>query len=44
ADRFTVPDWYPQRVAFSLGDVLIALGAFGLFWSFGRCPQPVNDD
>ena len=44
ADRFTVPDWYPQRVAFSLGDVLIALGAFGLFWSFGRCPQPVSDD
>lgn len=37
SDRFIVPDWYPQRVAFSLGDVLIAVGAFSLFWQSGRC-------
>jgi hypothetical protein len=30
ADRFLPPVWLPYQVAFSLGDVFIALGAFGI--------------
>ncbi len=35
SDRFTLP-W---QIAFSLGDILIALGAFWLLWAHGA-PQP----
>jgi hypothetical protein len=33
ADRFTTPDWISHKVAFSIGDILIALGAILLLWS-----------
>ena len=41
ADRFTTPPWLPQRAAYSVGDVLIATGAFWLLWR-GGSPAPQN--
>lgn len=39
SDRLLLPPWCPYQVAFSLGDILIATGAFHLLWSLGRAKQ-----
>jgi hypothetical protein len=39
ADRFLLPAWLPYKTAFSLGDVLIGLGAF---WLLARPTHETN--
>lgn len=45
-DRFTTPAWYPQATAFSLGDILLAVGVFLLLWQAGGVSQfaPTHPD
>ena len=42
ADRFLLPEWSPKGSAFSLGDVVLALGVFHLLWSVGGEQETVN--
>jgi hypothetical protein len=42
ADRFLPPSWFRYQVAFSLGDIFIALGAFWLFAKPGSSIQFTN--
>jgi hypothetical protein len=41
ADRMLTPAWWPQRAAFSVGDIFVAIGAFWWFWQAGgRASSP----
>ncbi len=40
ADRFLLPAWIPYRVAFSAGDILIAIGAF---WLLASPPRTIAE-
>jgi hypothetical protein len=45
-DRFILPAWLNYPVAFSIGDVLISIGAFWLLWSLGgphKEQKEIND-
>jgi hypothetical protein len=35
SDRLTLSKWIPLRLAFSIGDILISIGAFWLLWQLG---------
>jgi len=44
SDRFTLPDGITYQVAFSLGDVFIALGVIWLLWSLGGKTNKVTKE
>jgi lipoprotein signal peptidase len=36
SDCLTLPQWFPYKFAFSLGDIFISIGAILLLWSLSR--------
>lgn len=43
SDIFVLPEWFPNRAAFSAGDILLGIGSFLLLWSLGS-PSPTYSD
>jgi hypothetical protein len=43
SDHLLMPDWFPYRKALSLGDALIAAGAFWYLWSLGG-PERIAEE
>ena len=39
ADQLILPQWFPYKFVFSIGDVLVAVGAFLLIWSMSTDKQ-----
>lgn len=44
SDYFTLPKWMSIRVAFSVGDVLIVIGALGLLWAEGNAHNNISSN
>ena len=44
SDRFTLPAWSSYQVAFSLGDIFIAIGAILLLWSLSNLEKRSKND
>ncbi|MEA4907715.1 MAG: DUF5317 domain-containing protein [Chloroflexi bacterium] len=43
SDRLSLPEWLPYKVAFSMGDLVVAFGAFLLLWSLGGPSLPQKE-